>query len=49
MTTDSAVASSPSSRDEPLSARSLEASFTVADVRRSADWYRDVLGFTIDR
>jgi uncharacterized glyoxalase superfamily protein PhnB len=49
MTTNSAVTSSPSSSDEPLSARSLEASFTVADVRRSADWYRDVLGFTIDR
>jgi len=25
---------------EPLSALSLEASLTVADVRRSADWYR---------
>jgi len=35
--------------DEPLSALSLEASLTVADVRRSADWYRDTLGFTIDR
>ena len=35
--------------DESLSALSLEASLTVGDVRRSADWYRDVLGFTIDR
>jgi catechol 2,3-dioxygenase-like lactoylglutathione lyase family enzyme len=34
---------------EPLSAQSLEASLTVADVRRSANWYRDVLGFAIDR
>ena len=49
MTTNPAVTGSSSPNDEPLSARSLEASFTVADVRRSADWYRDVLGFTIDR
>jgi uncharacterized glyoxalase superfamily protein PhnB len=33
----------------PLVAQSLEASLTVADVRRSLDWYRDVLGFTLDR
>jgi uncharacterized glyoxalase superfamily protein PhnB len=33
----------------PLLAQSLDASLTVADVRRSAEWYRDVLGFTIDR
>jgi uncharacterized glyoxalase superfamily protein PhnB len=33
----------------PLSAQSLEASLTTADVRRSADWYRDALGFTVDR
>jgi len=32
-----------------LSAQSLEASLTVADVRRSMSWYRDVLGFSIDR
>lgn len=49
MTTNPAVAGASSLNDEPLSARSLEASFTVANVRRSADWYRDVLGFTIDR
>lgn len=35
--------------DEPLSALSLEASLTVADVRRSADWYRDALGFSINQ
>jgi uncharacterized glyoxalase superfamily protein PhnB len=34
---------------EPLSAQSLEASLTVADVRRSSNWYRDTLGFAIDR
>ena len=39
----------PTPPDEPFSALSLEASLTVTDVRRSADWYRDALGFTIDR
>src|SRR5262249_15921735 len=29
--------------------KSLEASLTVADVGRSRDWYRDVLGFALDR
>ena len=33
----------------PLVAQSLEASLTTADVGRSRDWYRDTLGFTIDR
>jgi uncharacterized glyoxalase superfamily protein PhnB len=33
----------------PLLAESLGASLTVADVRRSVDWYRDVLGFSIDQ
>ena len=33
----------------PLLAQSLEASLTVADVRRSLAWYRDVLRFSIDR
>ena len=33
----------------PFSAHSLEASLTVADVPRSLAWYRDVLGFTVDR
>lgn len=32
-----------------LAAASLEASLTVASVGRSRDWYRDVLGFTVDR
>jgi catechol 2,3-dioxygenase-like lactoylglutathione lyase family enzyme len=34
---------------EPLAADSLEVSLTVSDVRRSTDWYRDTLGFTVDR
>ena len=33
----------------PLVAQSLDASLTTADVGRSRDWYRDILGFTIDR
>jgi uncharacterized glyoxalase superfamily protein PhnB len=33
----------------PFAALSLEASLTVGDVTRSRDWYRDVLGFTVDR
>lgn len=33
----------------PLVAQSLGASLTVADVRRSLAWYRDVLGFSLDR
>jgi catechol 2,3-dioxygenase-like lactoylglutathione lyase family enzyme len=32
-----------------LMAQSLEASLTVADLARSAQWYRDVLGFSVDR
>jgi uncharacterized glyoxalase superfamily protein PhnB len=33
----------------PLLAQSLDASLTVADTRRSLAWYRDVLGFAVDR
>lgn len=33
----------------PLTAQSLEVSLTVASVRSSAAWYRDALGFMIDR
>ena len=33
----------------PLLAQSLEASLTVADVRRSVEWYRDALRFSVDR
>jgi len=35
--------------DAPLAAQSLEASLTVADLRWSMAWYRDALGFTVDR
>jgi len=37
------------SSDTPLVAQSLEVSLTVAALRTSAEWYRDTLGFTIDR
>jgi uncharacterized glyoxalase superfamily protein PhnB len=33
----------------PLAAQSLEASFTVADIRQSLGWYCETLGFTVDR
>ena len=33
----------------PLVSQSLDASLTVADTRRSLAWYRDVLGFAVDR
>lgn len=33
----------------PLVAQDLGASLTTADVNRSRDWYRDVLGFDVDR
>jgi uncharacterized glyoxalase superfamily protein PhnB len=33
----------------PLLAQSLQASLTVADIRRSLAWYRDVLRFSVDR
>jgi catechol 2,3-dioxygenase-like lactoylglutathione lyase family enzyme len=42
--------SSPNTTERsPLVAQSLEASLTTADVVRSRDWYRDVLGFEVDR
>jgi uncharacterized glyoxalase superfamily protein PhnB len=34
---------------ETFRARSLSASLTVNDLRRSLAWYRDVVGFTVDR
>jgi uncharacterized glyoxalase superfamily protein PhnB len=32
-----------------LTGRSLGASLTVNDLQRSLTWYRDVMGFTVDR
>ena len=36
-------------RSEPFAATALTASLTVKDIHRSLAWYRDVLGFTVDR
>jgi len=38
-------------RTEPESfrARTLSASLTVGDIRKSLAWYRDVVGFTVDQ
>ena len=38
-----------SQRPESLRARSLDASLTVKDLQKSLQWYRDLLGFTVDR
>ena len=34
---------------EPFAARSLGASLTVRNLQKSLAWYRDVVGFTVDR
>jgi lactoylglutathione lyase len=36
-------------RNDALHATALSASLTVKDVRLSLAWYRDLLGFTVDR
>jgi uncharacterized glyoxalase superfamily protein PhnB len=35
--------------DEPLEGNDLAASLTVRDLERSTAWYREALGFTVDR
>lgn len=40
---------SSDSSPRPLVARSIEASLTAGNLQRSRDWYRDVLGFEVDR
>lgn len=37
------------SQPESLRGRALRASFSVNDLEKSLAWYRDVLGFTVDR
>ena len=51
MSTDSPVSADPteSAQPEPFSAGTLAASLTVNDLQRSLAWYRDVVGFTVDR
>ena len=49
MPSDFAVENTAQLADGPLSAENLQVSLTVADARQSAAWYRDVLGFAVDR
>lgn len=37
------------SSDQPLQAQSIGVSLTVGDLSKSVRWYRDVVGFTVDR
>lgn len=37
------------SSPESFRARSIEVSLTVSDLERSLAWYRDLIGFTVDR
>lgn len=43
------AANSPAQPSEGLIAQSLEAALTVSDLPTSVAWYRDVLGFAVDR
>jgi len=36
-------------KPETFRARALQASLTVKDIRKSLEWYRDVVGFAVDR
>ncbi|MBA3671289.1 MAG: VOC family protein [Gemmatimonadaceae bacterium] len=51
MTADTPAPPSQTARAEPESfrARSLGVSLTVKDLNSSVAWYRDVVGFTVDR
>jgi uncharacterized glyoxalase superfamily protein PhnB len=49
MTIDTTAATTGSVDAQPLSARSLGASLTVKDIRKSVAWYRDMVGFIVDR
>ena len=50
MTTDSAAADTANrTQGEPLIAHGINVSLTVKDIRRSMAWYRDVIGFTVER
>jgi uncharacterized glyoxalase superfamily protein PhnB len=50
MTTDAKPGGSAPAADlPPFNATAVAASLTVRDIRKSLAWYRDVLGFTVDR
>jgi uncharacterized glyoxalase superfamily protein PhnB len=39
----------PTATPASFEARTLQASLTVADLQKSVAWYRDVVGFTVER
>ena len=49
MSTKPAVGSTERAQPESFRARALSASLTAKDVRKSMAWYRDVMGFTVDK
>jgi uncharacterized glyoxalase superfamily protein PhnB len=51
MSTDSpeSAGATQGAQREPFHARALAASLTVKDLRTSVAWYRDALGFAVDR
>ncbi|HTK53211.1 MAG TPA: VOC family protein [Gemmatimonadaceae bacterium] len=50
MTRDSTSSgNAPQTGVAPFNATSVAASLTVKDIQRSLAWYRDVVGFTVDR
>jgi uncharacterized glyoxalase superfamily protein PhnB len=51
MSTDSSLPSSGAKRVQPesLRASNLAASLTVKDLEKALAWYRDVVGFTVDK
>ena len=50
MTTESKpVGGAPAADLAPFNATAVAASLTVKDIRKSLAWYRDVVGFTVDR
>ncbi|MGH7711907.1 MAG: VOC family protein [Gemmatimonadaceae bacterium] len=49
MSNESSAPAGAAAQPERFQADSLEAALTVNDLEKSEAWYRDVLGFTIDR
>src|SRR5512133_3085868 len=49
MSPNTATSDSTQVKSEPFAAHALTASLTVKDLQRSLTWYRDTVGFTVDR
>jgi len=49
MTAQSSENTAGTTASDPLTGTSLGASLTVNDLQKSLAWYRDVVGFTVDR